>query len=598
MSAVTPIRQPQRVKAKFIGPFALALLFIMAVFAFAIYSVETRIRDQDLAERSQAVANLFAQKLDHDVNLMMATMIAMMSNQAMENAFRRGDRAELAHQGGPLFDALRANHRISHLYLTRPDFINLYRFHSPNEFGDKIDRISTSQAHVRQAAAHGIELGPIGTLTLRLVMPWKHGNELIGYLEIGEEIEYLVEEIQRSLSVDLVVLVDKHFVEQEQWRRGQVMMHRSGDWNRFASHAVLAQTIENLPAALDDRQLEHLLGGYSTEIHDQGRSLHLAIVPLEDAGKRHIGDLVVVRDITYLESTFRWSFIAVTLISLMVAGGVLGMFYFALDRVERDYQRQHDLEHQLLHLDTEHRRILQLEKLSALGTMVGGIAHQLNNPLVGVVNLAQLAERQVEDPARTREMLREIRSAGEDCRAFVKRMLAFSRVSSFESKPTVMADLIEDTVLLFRQAEKKHLPVELRLPAAPVVLTIDPILIRHALFNLLANAAEATEDHSPDGGAIVISLEQEQDAARGTPGWSLAVTDRGHGMAPEVLEKVFEPFYTTRSDGTGLGLPVVQHVALLHGGQVTATSEPGHGTRFAIWLPELPGLQTNEPDLA
>ncbi len=600
MSAITPTRQPKRVKAKFIGPFALALVFIMCVFAFAIYGIETRIRDQDLAERSQAVANMFAQKLDHDANLMMATMDAMMSNKAMENAFRRGDRAELARQGGPLFDALRDNHRISHLYLTRPDFVNLYRFHSPEEFGDKIDRITTSQAHARQAAAHGIELGPIGTLTLRLVMPWKHGGELIGYLEIGEEIEYLIEEIQRSLSVDLVVLVDKHYVEQAQWQRGQTMMHRSGDWNRFASHAVLAQTVERLPVTLDDRQLGRLLGGRSTEITEQGRSLHLAIVPLDDAGKQHIGDLVVIRDITNLESTFRWSFISVILISLLVAGGVLGMFYFALDRVERDYQRQHDLEHQLLHLDTEHRRILQLEKLSALGTMVGGIAHQLNNPLVGVVNLSQLAERELGDagkpgdPVRMRELLKEIRSAGEDCRAFVKRMLAFSKVSCFESKPTVMADLIEDTVLLFRQAEKKHLPVEIKLPAAPVVLTIDPILIRHALFNLLVNAAEATDDDAPQGGAIVISLGRENDAVRGMPGWSLVVTDQGRGMAPEVLEKVFVPFYTTRSDGTGLGLPVVQHVALMHDGQVTATSEPGHGTRFAIWLPEQPGRQANE----
>ena len=237
-----------------------------------------------------------------------------------------------------------------------------------------------------------------------------------------------------------------------------------------------------------------------------------------------------------------------------------------------------------------------MEKLSALGTMVGGIAHQLNNPLVGVVNLVQLAEREVGDPARTRELLQEIRSAGEDCRAFVKRMLAFSKVSCFESKPTPMASLIEDTVLLFRQTENKHLPVEVRLPEEPVVLTVDPILMRHALFNLLVNAAQATTDE----GAIVISLAREDDPVRGVPGWSLAVSDHGRGMPPEVMEKVFVPFYTTRSDGTGLGLPVVQHVVLLHNGQVTVSSEPGRGTRIALWLPDvlpevLPDPSRNEP---
>jgi signal transduction histidine kinase len=215
--------------------------------------------------------------------------------------------------------------------------------------------------------------------------------------------------------------------------------------------------------------------------------------------------------------------------------------------------------------------------------MVGGIAHQLNNPLVGVVNLAQLAEREADDPARTRELLREIRSAGEDCRDFVKRMLGFSKVSCFESKPTDMAGLIEDTVLLFRQAESRHLPVEVTLPKEPAVLTVDPVLIRHALFNLLVNAAQATADGD---GNIEISLERGIDRERNRPGWTLAVADHGRGMAPEVMEKVFVPFYTTRSDGTGLGLPVVQHVALLHDGQVTVSSEPGHGTRFAVWLPD------------
>jgi signal transduction histidine kinase len=304
-------------------------------------------------------------------------------------------------------------------------------------------------------------------------------------------------------------------------------------------------------------------------------------VPLEDAGGRHIGELVVIRDIAGLQATFRRSIMTVTLVSLLVAAGVLAIFYFALDRVERDYQRQHDLELQILRLNTEHHRILQLEKLSALGTMVGGIAHQLNNPLVGVVNMAQLAERETDNPQQTRELLGEIRRAGEDCGAFVRRMLEFSRVSCFDSKPTSMRPLIEDTVLMFRQAEDRHHPVDVRLPEEPVVLMVDPILIRHALFNLLQNAAQAAGDDSP----IVISLEAAVEPNGTAAGWTLAVSDHGAGIPAAVMEKIFIPFFTTRSDGTGLGLPVVQHVVLLHGGHVSATSEPGNGTRFALWLP-------------
>jgi signal transduction histidine kinase len=581
MTYVTSVRKPRRVKAAFIGPIALALTLVMCVFAVAIYLVEASVRDRDLAERSAAAAKLFEQKLGKDANLMRAVVRAMTTNRTLEKAFRDRDRASLARQTGPLFETLRAEHRITHLYFTGDDLINLYRVHSPDEFGDEIDRITMHKARDQAAAVSGLELGPLGTLTLRMVVPWRHNGKVFGYLEIGEEVEHLIDEIRDSLTVDLAVLVDKKFLRPEQWQRGLGMMQRKGDWERFTTHVALAQTSEQLPTAFDGQMLGGLLAGRNAVIEDGGRALHLAPVPLTDAGGRHIGELVVIRDIAALQATFRRSIATVTLLSLLVAAGVLGIFYVALDRVERDYQRQHDLELQILRLNTDHTRILQLEKLSALGTMVGGIAHQLNNPLVGVVNMAQLAERETGNPQPTRELLGEIRRAGEDCRAFVRRMLEFSKVSCFDSKSTPMGALIEDTVLMFRQAEDRHHPVDIRLPPEPVVLTVDPILIRHALFNLLLNAAQAAGGDDP----IIISLEPGTDPEGDAAGWWLAVTDCGKVIPPEVLEKVFVPFFTTRSDGTGLGLPVVQHVALLHGGHVSAASAPASGTRFALWLP-------------
>ncbi|MDP2823161.1 MAG: ATP-binding protein [Sulfuritalea sp.] len=571
----------------------MAIVLIMAMFAAAVYLVEANVRDRDLAERSAAVEKLFALKLDKDGNLMRAVGRAMMGSAAIEEAFRKGDRDGLERHGRALFETLRADHRITHLYFTGPDRINLYRFHSPAEHGDEITRATMLQAYSRKQPVHGLELGPLGTLTLRLVMPWRYQDRTLGYVEIGEEIEHLINEVSGSLAVDLLVLVDKRYLEQRQWQRGQTLMKRQGDWQRFSSHVALAQTAP-LPAALDDRVFARLLSGSAVEFRDHGRSLHMAVVPLSDAGGRLIGELAVIRDITVLESTFNRTMAVVVLLSLAVAAGVLGVFYVALERVERDYRRQHDLEHRLLHLDTEHQRILQLEKLSALGTMVGGIAHQLNNPLVGVVNMAQLAEREAEDPARTRELLTDIRRAGEDCRGFVRRMLEFTKVSCFESKPTDMAALIEDTVLMFRQTEERHLPVEIRLPDEPPVLTVDPILIRHALFNLLVNAAQATTGNA----GIDIRLEPQADPATEAPGWSLSVADHGSGIAPEVMDKIFVPFFTTRADGTGLGLPVVLHVALLHDGHVTATNRPEGGTQFAVWLPDplrLPDSNRHEP---
>lgn len=576
------VSSPRRVKATLMWPFALVLAFILTAFVTTAYFLQVQTRDRALSERVSAVAKLVDQKLDKDTNLMRAVVHTMQGIPAIEAAFVSQDRNALLREARPLFQSLQDEHRITHLYFNSPELVNLVRVHSPNEYGDVITRDTTVQARQKNEPIHGLELGALGTLTLRLVAPWRSGEGVVGYVEMGEEIGHLLDEIQKTLTVDLYVLVDKQFLPAQQWHHGLALLKRQGNWNRFAQQVMVAHTLEPPPVAMNDSVLATLRTGVTQVFTQDNQTLHLAMLSLDDASGRRIGDLVVMRDITGLQRSFQRSITAVTLVSVLVGAFVLGLFYFALDRVERDYQRQHDLEHQLLRVDTEHARILQIEKLSALGTMVGEIAHQLNNPLVGVVNLAQLAQREAGNPARTDELLAEIRHAGQDCHAFIASMLRFAKVSKFECHPTDVAQVVNETVLMFRQTIRHHMPVELVFPEEKVVLLMDPILLRHALFNLLVNAAQATGDDSP----VAISLQALPHPETGAPGWNLAVRDHGKGIAPEILDKVFTPFFTTRHEGTGLGLPVVQHVALLHQGFVRVRNLPEGGTQFAIWLPQ------------
>ncbi len=591
MQFKSTISPPRRVKASLMWPFALVLAFVLLVFVAATYFLQVQVRDRALSERVNAVSRLVSQKLDKDTNLMRAVLQTMQGIPAIGSAFAKQDRQALLVAAGPMFESLRAQSRITHLYFDSPDLVNLVRLHSPSEFGDEITRSTTLQSRNQNRVTHGLELGALGTLTLRVVAPWPSANGVLGYVEMGEEIGHLMQEIHDSLAVDLVVLVDKQFLPAQQWHHGLDMLKRQGNWNHFADQVVVAATVDPHPVALNDAVLAYLRGG-ATHVFTQGQqTMHLAMLPMDDANGRRIGDLVVMRNISGLQQTFQNSILTVILMSLVVGAFVLGLFYVALDRVERDYQRQHDLEHQLLRLDTEHARMLQIEKLSALGTMVGEIAHQLNNPLVGVVNLAQLAQRESADPDRTRELLVEIQRAGEDCHTFIAAMLRFAKVSKFDCHPANLTQVIADTVLLFRQTVRRQIAVELALPAHPVVLSMDPILMRHALFNLLTNAAQASADDQP----VVISLRETLHAETGAPGWLLAVLDHGHGIDPKVLDKVFVPFFTTRSDGTGLGLPVVQHVALLHQGYVTVNTLPEGGTQVAIWLPQQAAVLNANP---
>jgi signal transduction histidine kinase len=234
-----------------------------------------------------------------------------------------------------------------------------------------------------------------------------------------------------------------------------------------------------------------------------------------------------------------------------------------------------------MQLSGEHQRIIHLEKLSATGAMVGEIAHQINNPLVGVINLTQLAEREAGNSPRTRVLLEEIKRAGEHCSDFVKRMLAFTKAARCEFQPVSLAALVADTVSLFEDSSPAHPNIKMRLPDGNAIIQADPVLVRHALFNLLSNAFQA----SPDS-----IIEVELSARNSTPGtrngWHIEVLDHGPGIPAADRTRVFTPFYTTKAGGTGLGLSVVEHIVMQHGGDIAILDTPGGGARFSMWYPE------------
>ncbi|MGZ5784546.1 MAG: sensor histidine kinase [Ramlibacter sp.] len=268
-----------------------------------------------------------------------------------------------------------------------------------------------------------------------------------------------------------------------------------------------------------------------------------------------------------------------------IGGGILFIAIFALYRAV--YNRHREVEWALAQFTQEHERIIQIEKLSAVGQMVTEIAHQLNNPLVGVINLAALAEREAGNSDRLRELLQGVQSAGHHCRDFVQRMLRLNAAARSEPKPTDIVEVVDETATLFKQSSGKHPEIVLDLPAQPLVLEIDPVLIRHALFNLLNNAAQADP-----AGRVTVSVAL---AARdGYAGCTVTVTDCGEGIDPKIAAKLFTPFFTTRPGGTGLGLLVAQQIVIKHRGSLRAESVPGGGARFAIWLPlQLRSLREN-----
>ena len=242
------------------------------------------------------------------------------------------------------------------------------------------------------------------------------------------------------------------------------------------------------------------------------------------------------------------------------------------------YSRQKMAELQFTTLTAEHNQIVQLEKLSAMGEIVSEIAHQINNPLVGVINLSQIAERDPEISTKTRRLLVAIQKSGIECSDFVQRLLRLNQAARSEPQSVHLNDLVRDTITFFHQTIGKNHTVTFAESESNVKINVDPVLIRHALFNFIHNAILAAPDKP-----VAISFVTEKH--EGVSGYLLSVTDMGGGFTEDMAKKLFKPFFTTRVGGTGLGLAVAQLIAMKHGGIVRAENICGCGARFSIWLP-------------
>ncbi len=225
------------------------------------------------------------------------------------------------------------------------------------------------------------------------------------------------------------------------------------------------------------------------------------------------------------------------------------------------------------------RTILKSEKLASIGRMASGIAHEINNPLTGVLTYSSLL---LEDMKGTpyEEDLRVIRDETLRCRAIVRGILDFARDSKPERVLSDLNAIIEESLrILEKHVTFQNIRIVKALgPNLPWV-SVDAGEIRSVINNLAMNAADAM----PDGGQLALTTSVEPESGRVV----LSIADTGHGISEENLNKIFEPFFTTkdRGQGTGLGLPMVYGAIQRHGGEIDVKSRVGAGTEFIIKLP-------------
>lgn len=242
------------------------------------------------------------------------------------------------------------------------------------------------------------------------------------------------------------------------------------------------------------------------------------------------------------------------------------------DSLRVNLARQSELEHDL-------RRS---ERLSALGRLIAGVAHEVRNPLAAIKLKVQLARRANTEPDKLDDTFRVITEEIDRLDALVRRLLEFGRTRPLVQSKLDLCELVRRRAALFNDvAERAGVKIEAPTPADTVMVEGDAERLAQVLDNLIQNALSAM----PDGGQLAISC-QVATAEDGLAVARLTVEDTGGGIPAEDHERIFEPFFTARETGTGLGLAIAREIVESHGGRINFVSRQGHGAIFLIELPQ------------
>lgn len=326
-----PKPQTRKIKKPVLIPLAVALLAFLAVTFLLITWTHRILRDTTSRDNMESVKTLFAKKLATETFFIAGQLDILETNQELQTAFTSGDRGRLQRIAAPLFEHIHNDYQLSHFYFINLDRTCFLRAHRPDFYGDTINRFTLENAVQQGVTASGLELGPLGTLTLRVVRPWRINGRLAGYLEIGRDIKQILPELHDILGVHLIASINRSRLPIAK------PITTSGDESH--DHLIIDQTIPNLSWEEKQRLLSRMDHQPIFQEDLQGSKYCCSSVPINDLNNNKIGDILILADITHLNATFKRVGLIIIASASALAMMVFFFFYLHIGSLEKRLQQ-------------------------------------------------------------------------------------------------------------------------------------------------------------------------------------------------------------------------------------------------------------------